>query len=318
MARVAGDDAFARKCRGLFESGSKWIDANLFNRQYYIQQIRPYRNNQIAPSLRSNMGAEDPEHPEYQVGQGCLVDQLVGQCLAEVSGLGLLLDPGHVRTALETIYRLNHKASLYTHDCVQRTFALNDESALVVCDYGATKRPRIPFPYFAEVFTGLEYSTAAHMIYAGMLREGVECIADIRARYDGERRNPWDEAECGHQYARAMAAWSGLLALSGFRYHGGEQSVIIRPPQASSSNFQCFWSTAAGWGVFSHDRRGTRIRVDHGQLVMRRCNLTHGGLPVTRAGVVLPAKVQQFEGLPWITFDNPVTVSEGEELFFHV
>ena len=163
--------------------------------------MRGFAKSDIAPSLRSNMGADDTEHPEYQVGEGCLVDQLVGQYLAEVAGLGPLVSQKNVRSTLNSIYRYNYKRSLAEHDTVQRTFALNDEAALVICDYGKAERPRIPFPYYAEVMTGFEYSTATHMLYAGMVKEGVECIRNIRARYDGEKRNPWDEAECGHHYA---------------------------------------------------------------------------------------------------------------------
>jgi uncharacterized protein (DUF608 family) len=317
MARALGDTDFAQQCRTLFESGSKWIDAHLFNGGYYIQQVRPYRNDQIAPSLRSTMGAEDPQHPEYQVGEGCLVDQLIGQYLAEVCGLGPLLQPVNVRKTLDSVYRFNHKRALYTHDSVQRTFALNDESALVICDYAAKPRPRIPFPYFAEVMTGFEYSTAAHMIYAGMVHEGIECIGNIRTRYDGERRNPWDEAECGHHYARAMAAWSGLLALSGFRYAGAEQHVSIKP-LSSGRTFKCFWSTATGWGVFTQDPAETRLTVHHGKLMLRSCSLANrrAGGHVTHAGNTIPSEVEQTGNGILIRLHSPVTVSEGEELAF--
>ena len=58
------------------------------------------------------MGADDPEHPQYQVGEGCLVDQLVGQYLAEVAGLGALVSREHVRAALGAVYRYNYKRSL--------------------------------------------------------------------------------------------------------------------------------------------------------------------------------------------------------------
>ncbi len=112
---------------------------------------------------------------------------MIGQYLAEVAGLGPLAHPAHIRKTLESIYRYNYKRTLVDHDSVERTYVLNDEAALVICDYGKAERPRIPFPYYAEVMTGLEYFAAAHMLYAGMTREGVDCIADIRARYDGER-----------------------------------------------------------------------------------------------------------------------------------
>src|ERR1039457_5466984 len=226
------------------------------------------------------MGSENTENPQYQVGEGCLVDQLVGQYLAEVAGLGPLVSPRHTRTTLESIYRYNYKRTLVDHDNVQRTFALNGEAAIVICDYGKAQRPRIPFPYYAEVFTGLEYSTASHMLYAGMIREGIECIGNIRSRYDGEKRNPWDEAECGHHYARAMAAWSGVLALSGFRYNGAQAAVTLAP-RLSQPRFRCFWSTATGWGTFSRvagaGKTQFSLRVLAGTLPCRTCEIQAAG-----------------------------------------
>src|ERR1035437_5427302 len=229
MARATGDTASAAVYRRLFENGRQWTDANLFNGEYYTQQIRGVAKNKIAASLLSTMGSEDTEKPQYQVGAGCLLDQLVGQYMAEVAGLGPLVSPDHIRKTLESIYRYNYKRTLTGHNTVQRTYALNDEAALVICDYGKAERPRIPFPYYAEAWTGLEYLAAAHMIYAGMTAQGVECVRNARSRHDGEKRNPWNEPECGHHYARAMSAWSTLLAISGFRFHGGDRQITIQP-----------------------------------------------------------------------------------------
>ena len=77
---------------------------------------------------------------------------------------------------LHSIYSYNYKRSLAQHDNVERTYALNDEAAVVVCDYGKAERPHIPFPYFAEAWTGLEYPTAALMMYWGMVEQGVEIV----------------------------------------------------------------------------------------------------------------------------------------------
>ena len=273
MARTVGDNQSASEYRRVFESGSKWVDANLFNGEYYIQQIEGHPASDIAKGLRSGMGADDPQHPQYQVGDGCLVDQLLGQYLADVAGLGPLVTGEHVRKTLDSIYRYNHKAHLFDHDTVQRTFALNDEAALVICDYGRGKRPKIPFPYYAEVMTGFEHSTAALMLYQGMTDRGLECINDIRRRYDGVRRNPWDEAECGHHYARAMASWSGMLASSGFNYRGSDRCVIASP-RMQHPEFRSFWSAGTGWGSFSIRHDGTRrrlsISVTEGSLLVRQ------------------------------------------------
>jgi uncharacterized protein (DUF608 family) len=178
------------------------------------------------------MGADDPEHPQYQMGDGCLVDQLLGQYLADVAGLGPLLEPAHIRKTLESIYRYNHKTDVSDHACVQRTYVLNDEAALLVCDYGKGERPVIPFPYYAEAWTGLEYIAAALFFSHGLAGCGYECATAVRRRYDGVRRNPWDEPECGHHYARAMSSWSGMLTLSGFRYRGPEGLVSAVPRAA--------------------------------------------------------------------------------------
>jgi uncharacterized protein (DUF608 family) len=269
MARATGDAASATEYRRLFENGRQWIDANLFNGEYYTQQIRGTAKDKIAASLRSDMGSEDTEKPQYQVGSGCLLDQLVGQYMAEVAGLGPLVSPDHIRRTLESIYRYNYKRTLVGHNTVQRTYALNDEAALVICDYGKAERPRIPFPYYAETWTGLEYLAAAHMIYAGMTAQGVECVGNTRARHDGEKRNPWNEPECGHHYARAMSAWSTLLAISGFRYHGAERAIVIH----AAPGHRCFWSTATAWGTFHVTAAGITLHVDHGTLECRTLTL---------------------------------------------
>ena len=94
MARAAGDTASAAEYRALFERGSKWIDANLFNGEFYMQKIRGVAKDKIAPNLLSDMGSANTETPEYQVGGGCLLDQLIGQYLAEVAGLGPLVSDG--------------------------------------------------------------------------------------------------------------------------------------------------------------------------------------------------------------------------------
>jgi uncharacterized protein (DUF608 family) len=270
MARAVGDSASAAGYHRLFEQGSKWIDGNLFNGEFYVQRIRGRAKEDIAPALRSEMGSEDTVNPQYQMGEGCLADQLIGQYLADVAGLGPLLAPANIRKTLESLYRYNYRRTLAHHQCVERTYALNDEAAVVVCDYGRAERPRIPFPYYAEAgWTGIEYLLASHMLFAGMIREGVELFRSARLRFDGEKRNPWDEPECGHHYARAMSAWSGVLALSGFRYSGADQAMEIH----AAAGHRCFWSTATGWGVFRVNAGGATIHVDHGSLAVKTCTV---------------------------------------------
>ncbi|MCW5982493.1 MAG: hypothetical protein KIT09_30685 [Bryobacteraceae bacterium] len=319
MAKAIGDAESAGDYRSLFEQGSRWIDDNLFNGEYYVQKIRSIPKDRIAPATVGDMGSDRPDTPEFQLGEGCLVDQAVGQYLAEIAGLGPLVKPENVRRTLESIYRYNYKRQLYEHDSVQRIFALNDEAGLVICDYGEGKRPQIPFPYYAEVMTGFEYQAAVHMMFAGMVRQGVECVENIRRRYDGERRNPWDEAECGRHYARAMAAWSAIPALGGFRYHGGEKSVVIAP-RLNASAFQSFWSCALGWGTFRQVLANSRLRVSlavvEGALPLRRADVAgSAAAPSARIGRrAVEHQVRSAGAMTSFLFSEEVIVSPGEEL----
>jgi len=322
MARAAGDASFAAECRTLFAEGSRWIDANLFNGQYYVQQIRGIARDQIARPLRSTGGAEDPEHPDFQLGDGCLADQLIGQYLADVAGLGPLLDPANIRTTLASILRYNYRSSLARHDSVQRVYALNDEAAVLICDYGHGARPKVPFPYYAESWTGIEYLYAAQLLFAGMLDEGVRGFENVRRRFDGEKRNPWDEPECGHHYARAMSAWSGILALSGFRYFGAHKKIVAAPP-APGTEFRSFWSTATGWGVFARSARSERIRcsisVIAGQLPCRSVELAHetkgsAGSSAMFGASALRHDVRFENGRATFAFTEAIDLAPGNDL----
>lgn len=320
MARAAGDPGSADEYRRLFEQGSRWIDANLFNGEYYIQKTGSISSDQVAKGLRVGMGAADLDHPTFQLGDGCLVDQLVGQYAANVAGLGPLLDRNHIRTCLKSIYTYNYKPSLAGHETVQRTFALNDEAGLVICDYSRGRRPETPFPYFGELMTGFEYSAGALMLYEDMPAEGLEVIESIRRRYDGERRNPWDEAECGYYYARPMASWSALLALSGFRYDGVSESVEARP-RIHADKFSCFWSAPSGWGTFSQSINGRSttfsLAVKEGNLACRSVTLAARAAGNSSAKVgsrLVEHEVRSNGKESRIVFSNRLRLTQGEEL----
>jgi non-lysosomal glucosylceramidase len=323
MARAAGDTSSAQVYRKLFDQGSKWIDANLFNGEYYIQKVRGFRADEIASNLRSDMGSEDTENPQYQVGAGCLVDQLVGQYLADAGGLGALVSPDHIRATLQSIYHYNLKPSLADHDNVARTYALNDEAAVVVCDYARAERPTIPFPYYPEAWTGLEYPAAALMISWGMAGQGIEIVRNARRRYDGEKRNPWDEAECGHHYARAMSAWSTIHALSGFNYDGAHAAVTAAPP-IPHDDFKCLWATGTAWGTFSLHRQtaGTffAIKVLHGTLVCRSCEIAAPGAAAeVRSGArSLQNQVARLDDRAVVTFNETLALAANDEIEIEV
>jgi hypothetical protein len=248
LARHLGEQKYADDLRALFERGSRWTSEHLFNGEYYEHEIRPPASAAaIAPGLRhKSMGALNLEEPELQIGAGCLIDQLVGQYFSEVAGLGPLGPADETRATLQSIVRYNHRESMAGHFNQMRSYVLGDEAATLMCSYPRGNRPTRPFPYFTEVMTGFEYTLAVHMLYAGMIDEGIGLIQDIRGRYDGERRSPFNEAECGHHYARAMASWAAVLALTGFQYHAGTGVMAIRLGDGAAPTF---WSTGNAWGT---------------------------------------------------------------------
>ena len=280
MARAVGDQASAKEYRRLFESGKTWIDANLFNGNYYFQKVVGRPADQIAPELRIGSGGANPEAPDYQMGEACLCDHLLGQYMAHVLGLGYLLDRDHERATLQFLYHNNYKSTLKDHDTVQRTYALGDDAGVLVATYPQGKRPEIPFPYFGEVWSGQEYQLAAHMIYEGMLNEGMTVVEAVRRRHDGERRNPWNEPECGHHYARPMSSWALILALSGFRYSGVEGKLTLTP-RVGQPSFRSFWTAPSGWGRFEHSRSAgnveTQVLVEEGSLKLKSLVLDSNG-----------------------------------------
>jgi len=190
MGRHLGDDAAAAAYEAVMAGGGKKLDGLLWNGEYYVQKVD--QTKQAAA--------------KYQYGEGCLSDQLLGQWFAEVAGLGKLLQQDHIRGALGSIYRYNFRRGFERFANAQRIYALNDEAGLLLCSWPHDKRPALPFVYSDEVWTGIEYQVAAHLIYEDMEEEGLSIVEAVRGRYNGARRNPWDEVECGHHYARASRA----------------------------------------------------------------------------------------------------------------
>ena len=199
MADAVGDAGSARLCREILEKGKANFDRLLWNGSYYVQKY------------------DQVMEKKYQYGEGCLSDQMLGQWMAMAAGLGRFLPEDRLKTTLRSIFEYNFMTDFRDYSNVQRTYALNDERGLLLCTWPKGGRPPLPFVYSDEVWTGIEYHVASHLMYEGLLEEGLSIVKAVRDRYDGLRRNPWDEVECGHHYARAMSSWAVLLALSRIR-----------------------------------------------------------------------------------------------------
>lgn len=305
IAAILDDKEYASKCHDLYEKGSAKHVELLWNGEYFTQDV------------------DLETAPRYQFGKGCLSDQLLGQWFSTLVDLGYVLPDEKVRTTLESIFKYNWKPDLSTHDSVQRVYALNDDAGLLLCTWPHGGRPDYPFTYADEVWTGIEYQVAAHLIYEGMLEEGLAIAKGVRDRHDGIARNPWDEFECGHHYARALASWSLITALSGFHYDAA-QKYIAFGPRVNASDFRCFYSTGSGWGTFSQSLMGhtlvADIAVSYGELELQKIKLDIPSdnlcedICVKHCGESIEAKLERLDDSVLVTLGEPLKIGVGESL----
>ena len=232
LATIMGEDALADRCRNAVEKGGKRLDELLWNGEYYIQKL------------------DDVDEYKYQHGEGCLSDQLLGQLHAHLLALGDLLPRDHIHQTVKSIVDNNFRVEFWNHTNCQRSYVFNDDSGLILCTWPHGGKPKYPFVYSDEVWTGIEYHVAAHLILEGWLEDGLKLVKAVRDRHDGIRRNPWNEVECGHHYARSMSSWALLLALTGFHVDQGKGTMRFKPVNLDD-NMTAFWSNGKAWGTYS-------------------------------------------------------------------
>ena len=322
MATYLGEPDHAAEYQALYEGGRKKMEATLWNGEYYIQDIAVPAGMDVPEGLRS---PQDP-FPKYQYGKGCLSDQVLGQWLSHIAGIGDVLDPRRVRKALQSIVKYNFREDMRDVPNTQRVYALNDEAGLVIVAWPKGGRPNLATVYCDEVWTGIEYQVAAHLILEGETALGLQMVNAVRARYDGARRNPWNEVECGHHYARALASWSLVTALSGFSYSAVAQSIGFAP-QRNAEQFQSFFSTGNGWGVFAQKAAQKAAQRAHATSLEATLDVQWGTLTLQQMSLrpSFTAKSARVNGQPAriekgaagtinVRFDQAITLSAGAPL----
>jgi hypothetical protein len=188
--------------------------------------------------------------------------------MSHICGLGYLADRNNILTTLQSIMRYCYLPDFSHHFNNMRSFVLGHEAGLLMAAW-PKGRLRVPFPYFPESMTGFEYCAAVDMIYEGMEAEGLKCIKAIRDRFDGAKRSPFNEPECGHHYARSMASWAAILALSGFHYSAVEGSMAF-----TARPGRYFWSNGSAWGTCQIEADGSAtLSVLHGSLSLNRLTI---------------------------------------------
>lgn len=275
MAYAMKEEEQAKEYREIFQKGTDWMEKNLFNGSYYCQKVdikdldllRSFGEDAVQSYWNEEAG-----EIKYQIAAGCSIDQLLGQWHANLCGLGDIFDRKKRKTALENLYKNNFKEHFrdYFNGC--RNYALNDEGGLVICTWPeGVDTPMIPITYSDEVMTGFEYAASSLMLQEGMEDEAVTCVNAVRDRYDGKKRNPFNEIECGSYYARAMAAYAFLLSYSGFACDMTVGKLRFDPVKEEDCSF--FWSVDGAWGRFEKNSGNVKFEVLYGKINLRDMEL---------------------------------------------
>ncbi len=320
MAGVCGEPEVSAEYLALFNRGRAWSKKHLFNGEYFIQRIRLGDSSLLAPfekdaDIRVNYWSEEHRQLKYQIGEGCGIDQVLAQWHADLIGLGDIFDRDQTRKALRAIYRHNFRPSMRGTVNPCRLYCLDDEAGTQMFAWPKGKqKPVIPVPYAEETMHGFEYQAACHLIMNGMVAEGLAMVKAVRDRYDGERRNPWNEIECGSNYARSMASYALLNAFSGFQFDGTRGMIGFHPVRFVNGRFRCFWSLGSVWGDFAADPKGVRLTVLQGELKLNSIALDFA----TRAdGVSATLQGRRVSCKPvggHVVFTDTVTLESGQTL----
>ena len=255
MAEAVGDNVPLYD--ELLAKGAAFMESELWDGEYFIQRITwsglragdPTQQQSWTVSY-SPEGEEllRQEGPKYQYGTGCISDGVLGAWIAACGGVGDFLDRTKVESHLLAVHRYNLKKTLTEHANPQRpTYALGNEGGLLLCTWPKGGALSLPFVYSDEVWTGIEYQVASHLMMLGRVAEGLEIVRILRDRYDGRVRNPFNEYECGHWYARAMASYGLLQGMTGVRYDAVDKTLYVTP--SIDGDFRAFLCTATGYGT---------------------------------------------------------------------
>lgn len=275
MSDYLGQDASFYK--ELAVKGKKFTETELYNGEYFIQKIQ-----------WTGLKAEDPtklvswtvnysdeakkilekEGPKYQYGTGCLSDGVLGSWMARVAGLGESLDPDMIKSHLVAVHKYNLKHDLSDHANPQRpSFAFGTDGGLLLCSWPRGGKLSLPFVYSDEVWTGIEYQVASHLMLAGEVEKGLDIVRACRDRYNGSVRNPFNEYECGHWYARALASYGLLQGLTGVRYDAVDKTLYI---DSQVGDFTSFLSTNTGFGTVELKNGKPQVSVASGTIDIRK------------------------------------------------
>ena len=263
----------------LLKKGKKFMERELFDGEYFFQKIQYTGLNAANPidasakSMGGNYSDEarallEKEGPKYQYGTGCLSDGVLGAWISSMCGLESPIDAGKIKSHVKAVYKYNFKKNLSDHANPQRpSFALGEEGGLLLCSWPKGGQLSLPFVYSDEVWTGIEYQVASHLMLMGLVDEGLEIVRACRDRYDGRIRNPFNEYECGSWYARAMSSYGMIQGLTGVRYDAVDKCLYI---DSKIGDFTSFLSTETGFGTVTLNNNKPSMKIYYGTIPVEK------------------------------------------------
>jgi uncharacterized protein (DUF608 family) len=263
----------------ILKRGKKYMESELYDGEYYIQKIQwtglaANDPTDLTEEQKKRMNDEElvrllDEGPKYQYGTGCLSDGILGMWMATVCGLDEVLDTDQVTSHLKSIHKYNLKWDLSDHVNPQRpSFACSDDGGLLLCSWPKGGALSLPFVYSNEVWTGIEYQVASHLMFKGEIQRGLDIVQACRIRYDGRIRNPFNEYECGHWYARAMSSYGLIEGLTGIRFDAVDGTLYIQ--SRIGQDFVSFLSTETGFANVGLRNGEPFIDVKWGHIPVRK------------------------------------------------
>lgn len=265
------------KYEHLLKKAQDYMETNLWNGEYFFQNIQweglKTPDPTKAQSFQSSYSEEarkilEKEGPKYQYGNGCLSDGIIGCWMSLVCGLDEPIDQSKVTGHLESVYKYNLKHCLADHANPQRPgYAVGNDGGLILCSWPKGGKLSLPFVYSDEVWTGIEYQVASHLIFEGKVKEGLDIVRTVLNRYDGIKRNPFNQYECGSWYARALSSYSLIQALTGVRYDAVTKTLHIE--SKVGKNFRSFLSTASGYATVGLKNGKPFIEVKNGEIEVK-------------------------------------------------
>jgi uncharacterized protein (DUF608 family) len=315
MADLQNDHAYAQRCRRIADKGEAYMAANLFNGEYYQNKV-------------------DPAHlAAINSGTGCEIDQVSGQAWAWALGLPRVFPQAETVKSLQSLWKYNYCPDVGVYRAVYkggRPYADKGEAGVLMCTFPRSDWTFVQASgqgnkgyanYFNECMTGFEHQLAAHMIWEGMVTEGLAIERSIHDRYAPSKRNPYNEVECGDHYGRAMASYGVFLAACGFSYDGPAGAIGFAP-RLSPENFKAPFTSAEGWGTYSQTAVAatftSTLEVKWGRLRVKTIRLSPAFAPnsvsVRAADREIAASLANSVDGAVITLGAETTLSPGQAL----